>query len=170
MTMCHTKLAAPNRGLFWINLGRGIYHAAVVAMLLVFMTSYSSADNSHSSHSGHSHEGHHELLEVIAENIPSVTLKVEKDKVSGWNIFLETKNFSFTPESVNGPAVQNQGHAHIYINGKKAGRLYSPYFHLDSLHPGENEISVTLNADDHSPFALNGKLIEARVTVTSHSH
>ena len=137
---------------------------------LIQLTSPANSDETHSTHSNHNHSGHHSTLDVLKEKIPSVELKISEDKVSGWNITLLTDNFSFTPESVNEQATQNQGHAHIYINDIKIARLYSPYFHLGALPTGEHEIRVTLNADDHSAFVFNNKPIEAVTHISVPAH
>jgi hypothetical protein len=61
----------------------------------------------------------------------------------------------------------NQGHAHIYVNGVKVSRVYSKWYYLSSafLKPGENNVSVTLNANDHSEWAINGTSISSSVRV-----
>ena len=93
---------------------------------------------------------------------PSVDIKITKDTSSGYNIQLITKNFKFTPEKVNTPPVMGEGHAHIYINGKKT-RLYSDWYHIDDekLTQPINQIRVTLNANDHSEYTVNSRPIEA---------
>lgn len=138
--------------------------------IVLLSSSVSFAGSSHSDHGSHNHSGHHGLLEVDANKVPEVSLEVRKDKVSGWNITVGTKNFTFSPESVNGPAVQNQGHAHLYVDGKKVGRLYGSHFHLADEPAGHFVVKVTLNADDHSVFALDGNAIQATKMVTPETH
>lgn len=103
---------------------------------------------------GHSHK--HQMLEA---NSPYPTLDVEiiKDAKDGYNLIIHTSNFHFAPENVNLANNGNEGHAHIYINNTKF-RQYSPYFHLSTnlLKNGENEITVTLNSNDHSHFMADG--------------
>lgn len=119
----------------------------------------------------HSHSGQsaHEMYMVSEEQAPSVDLIVEEDAKSGWNVTINTSNFSFAPENVNGENNVGEGHAHLYVDGEKVARLYSPYFHLDENFDGDREFRVTLNANDHSEYALNGEVIEA-VKSVSHSH
>ena len=144
-----------------VPLSKWVLCLASLIIALVHVASHAIADETHTNHNHHNHSGHHSTLEVLPEKVPSAELEIRKDKVSGWNIKLLVENFSFTPDSVNGPAIQNQGHAHIYLNDKKIARLYSPFFHLDSLPAGEHTIKITLNADDHSIFVFNTKPIEA---------
>lgn len=104
----------------------------------------------------------HGLLEVGNDSIvPTILqLHLEKDKMSGWNLWIETQNFTFTPSNVNQAHLAGQGHAHLYINGQKYARLYSPHFHLPELIAAENEIRVTLNTNGHETMAIGGKAIE----------
>jgi hypothetical protein len=93
---------------------------------------------------------------------PSVDIRVIKDAKSGYNIQLITKNFKFAPEKVNKENVMNEGHAHIYINGVK-NRVYSEWYHVEDekLTQPINQIRATLNANDHSEYAVNSRPIEA---------
>ena len=117
-------------------------------------------------HLNHDHQHHsHGLLEVTSNKVPEVKIEMIKDKVSGWNLLVKTKNFTFTPEKVNQAPIQNQGHAHIYIDGEKLTRLYGNAYHLSDFPPGKHEVSVGLNGNDHSNFAVNGQPIMDKVTV-----
>lgn len=107
----------------------------------------------------------HGLFEIAAENAPLVTLHVQKDALSGWNVEVQTEGFEFRPNGVNSEPILGEGHGHIYVNGEKLARLYSPHFHLADLPPGTNEIRVTLNAHDHSAFTVNGEEISASARV-----
>lgn len=96
---------------------------------------------------------------------PSLTLTAEKDLVAGWNLHIQAGNFVFTPKNVNLDNQENEGHAHLYINGKKHSRLYSSWFHLDNLAVGMHKITVTLNANDHGPLSLKDKVISASIEI-----
>ena len=93
---------------------------------------------------------------------PSVDIKITKDVSSGYNLQLITKNFKFTPEKIGTANIMSEGHAHIYINGKKT-RLYSEWYHIDDekLTQPINQIRVTLNANDHSEYTVNSRPVEA---------
>lgn len=110
----------------------------------------------------------HPILNVNAQ-LPEPTLKhiIYPDKKDGYNIQILTENFSFTPARINGDVQDNQGHAHLYINGEKIARLYGHWYHIPSsmLDTGMNYISVTLNANDHSEWAINNVPISSTVRV-----
>ena len=102
----------------------------------------------------------HKTVEIPAgQPVPTVNLIVHPDPMSGWNLETQVTNFRFAPESASKAAKPGEGHAHIYVNGKKVGRLYSAWYHLDQLPPGKNEITVSLNANSHEALVYNGQAI-----------
>lgn len=121
-------------------------------------------DHSTMDHANHAMM-HDTPVDVPAENAPEVSIMVMPDPMAGFNLHVMTKNFTFSPQNASGQNVAGEGHAHVYVNGEKLGRLYGPWYHLDALPKGEVEVKVTLNTNDHSPLALNGMLIEASQTV-----
>lgn len=134
----------------------------------------SDRDHAHHSDHGHGHHGHHQhgVLDVSGPDAPSVQLTVTVDPMSGWNIQAAPQNFRFAPQNASGPHVDGEGHGHLYVNGEKIARLYSPWFHLAQLPPGEHTIRVTLNSNDHSDLVVDGKIVEAsaRISVPSLSN
>lgn len=59
----------------------------------------------------------------------------------------------------------DEGHAHLFIDGKKIGRVYSNWYHINPLRQGSHTIRVTLNANDHSELALIDKPLDATLTI-----
>lgn len=114
-------------------------------------------------------DSHTSTYEVLEAGAPKVELVVAEDAKSGYNVKIIATNFTFTPENANGENILGEGHAHLYIDGVKVGRLYSPYFHYDGSFEGTKEFKVTLNANDHSEYAVGGKVIDAKVMVTHDS-
>lgn len=104
----------------------------------------------------------HQQLEIPAgQPIPTVKLIVRPDAMKGWNLELQVTNFSFAPERVNTTSNPAEGHAHLYIDGKKITRLYSPWYYLANLEPGQHEIKVSLNTNAHETLVNKGQPIEA---------
>ena len=95
-------------------------------------------------------------------SIPGVLLRIEEDDHEGWNLILETPNFTFSPEDCGDEHVMGSGHAHLYINNQKTARLYSPWYHLAKLKPGVYDIEVTLNSNNHGLYTLNSRPIGAK--------
>lgn len=123
-----------------------------------------------SSEMSHDHSKHHHGLldiETFGENtpVPAVSFTITPDPMSGWNVLIKADNFTFTPEKVNQDASANEGHAHIFVDGFKMGRIYSEWYHLKKLTPGEHEVQITLNANDHSAWASKGVEIDAKTTI-----
>ena len=153
----------------------------IIALLIGGALGYALNENNTSSNrnepDNHMEDNHHDtghshgmLYEVDATNAPSVEFTVEEDAKSGWNITLETSNFTFTPESVNGENVPGEGHAHLYVDGEKVARLYGPNFHYDKSFDGSKEFRIELNANDHSVYAVDGDAVEATQIITHDHH
>lgn len=103
------------------------------------------------------------------ESIPELKIFVTEDRMSGWNIRLETENFTFAPESTGLPHVHGEGHAHLYINDRKEGRIYGNWHHLESLPAGDHTIKVTLNTNLHEEYAVDGEIISDEVEISVNS-
>lgn len=117
----------------------------------------------HGGHSGDSHPVH----DVPAEGAPKITsFRIEKDAMSGYNVFIATENFTFTPEDAGKADVDGHGHAHLYINGAKIARMYGPALHVTELPFGPHDFRVALNTNNHSEYAVDGRPIEARIEFT----
>ena len=114
-------------------------------------------------HQAMSHGNYDISQEAVIPKI--MDFKVLKDPMSGWNLFIQTSNFRFTPENVNQAHQVGEGHAHLYINGQKFARIYGPFFHLPDLAGDQNEIKVTLNAKGHENLAIKETPIEKSVVV-----
>lgn len=122
---------------------------------------------SHDDHSGHKTSGHNhdELVSVAAgPDAPALTITVTPDPASGFNLHLMTENFAFAPERASQGHVPGEGHAHVYVNGEKIGRLYGSWMHIASL-PADAEVEVTLNTNDHRMLAVDNRPLKASVTV-----
>jgi hypothetical protein len=104
------------------------------------------------------------VVETAKGSEVTVTLTAEADAKAGCNFIMETTGFMWAPEHASGEPVAGEGHAHVYVDGEKQGRLYGPAFHL-VLEPGTHEVRVSLNGNDHSGYAVDGQAVEASVTV-----
>ncbi|MBM1221949.1 hypothetical protein JQU17_14350 [Ponticoccus sp. SC2-23] len=113
----------------------------------------------------HDHASHdHSQLSEWPANMPSpeIALTLWPDAGRDMNLRVDAPGFTFTPEEVNGAVTPATGHAHIYVNGEKIARLYGPYAHLTALPEGA-EIRVTLNANDHTEWAVDGVPLAATI-------
>ncbi len=110
----------------------------------------------------------HDKVEVDSELVPKVEVELTEDLKSGYNLKIITENFTFTPDKASmDDQTQNEGHAHLFINGEKIARIYSTHFHIDDslLVEGGNEVKVTLNANDHSQWAVDGEVLEGTIDI-----
>lgn len=118
-----------------------------------------AAEHDHSTHD------HDKLVNVPAEGAPSVSVMLTPDPVSGWNLHVMTRNFKFAPQAAGFANAPGQGHAHVYVDGEKIGRLYGSWMHIASAPEGAQQVSVSLNANDHSQLAVDNVPLIAIVPI-----
>ena len=113
---------------------------------------------------GHGAGGHHATT-IEAVSTMSVDFETSADSVSGLNVQIIPLGFTFAATSVNDAHVAGEGHAHIYVNGEKVSRVYTPWYYIGDLEPGEHEIRVTLNANSLEEYTSGSSKVEAIKTV-----
>jgi len=118
--------------------------------------------------SASAHEGHdHSAREWDGKSAPRLAVVVTKDMMSGYNINIRAKGFKWAPQRASMAHRAGEGHAHLYLNGVKVGRIYGSWYHLPTsqlnLKPGTHEIKVELSSNDHSPYTHKGKSIARTV-------
>ena len=98
---------------------------------------------------------------------PTLDLKVFKDSMDGYNIFIDIKNFKLDPSQAGKENKDNTGHLHLYVNDIKIGRVYSEWFHIPQRYFNleSNLIKVTLNANMHDDITIYGKPIQAVIEI-----
>lgn len=116
----------------------------------------------HGEHADHSHGM---LMVPAGQPVPEITVDIFPDPVNGWNLQVQTANWTFAPEAVNTASNLTEGHGHLYINGEQVTRIYGEWYHIPSLPPGEHVVTVGLNANGHEMLMYEGAPIEASVTV-----
>jgi len=56
--------------------------------------------------------------------------------------------------------VPGEGHAHVYLDGRKIMRIYNNWFHLNtyqfSTRAGEQLLSIEFVGNDHAPYTMQG--------------
>ncbi|MEP5761278.1 MAG: copper chaperone PCu(A)C [Litoreibacter sp.] len=94
---------------------------------------------------------------IQSEQTPKITLTATNGpSAEGAEIALDIENFAFVRAENDTAHVPNHGHAHIYLNGLKLGRLYDTKFSLGSVPTGTYELVVSLNSNTHQPY-MNGE-------------
>lgn len=127
-----------------------------------FMLGMPASDHDHASHSDMGHD--HSALTAWTGPAPDIALQLTPDMGDAQNLLIDITGFTFTPETVNTAPVQGTGHAHVYIDGEKVGRAYGPWMLLAHA-PSGSVVRVTLNANDHTAWGIDGDPIVAEITV-----
>ena len=63
--------------------------------------------------------------EIAQESAPKATLDIQKDPTGGFNVQVVTSNFVWRPEMASMQHVSGEGHAHVYLDGRKIMRIYN---------------------------------------------
>ena len=100
------------------------------------------------------------------ETAPTVTLEAEAFD-GGWLIRIATTDFTFDPDAVDAAHVPGAGHAHMYLNGLKLGRVFGGEYRIGTLPPGTHSLRVALNTNDHRAYATADGPVSASVTLTA---
>ncbi|MDZ7744858.1 MAG: ZIP family metal transporter [Candidatus Saccharibacteria bacterium] len=152
-----------------------LFGVLVVGLIINIAHDYIDAGHDHGheeeSSTTHMEQSHGEAIEIADESlVPTLELELLDDNKQGYNLHIETTNFTFSGEHVGEEPEIGEGHAHIYVNGEKISRIYTDVVHLPDVHEGD-KVRVTLNAHDHSEFAHDGEIISATTTAgDDHSH
>ena len=108
----------------------------------------------------------HPAESAAARRPMAVSLDWQPDPLGGANLQIAAEGFAFAPHNAGAAHTPGEGHAHIYVNGVKVGRLYGPAFYLGKLAAGDNAVRVTLNANSHEPYTWNGAPVEATAVIS----
>lgn len=95
---------------------------------------------------------------------PTFEVQVLKDPVEGWNILIVTE-VRWAPERVSTEHVEEEGHAHVYVDGVKVSRIYGMWHFLGDLEPGTHEIRIELSQNDHAPLIVGDHVLDQTVTI-----
>lgn len=98
------------------------------------------------------------------EPAPSVSLAAQPSD-SGWSVDLQSDEFTFREDLLNGPHVPGTGHGHLYVGGLKLQRLFSSNAVVGALPPGSHIVRVTLNTNDHRAYVVDDKPVTATTTI-----
>lgn len=119
----------------------------------------------HAETSQPSHE-HDMLIELDPDsNIPTLSIQLHTDPVTGYNLHILTTNFQFSGANSGLQHQEGEGHAHLYIDGVKQARLYGAWTHLAAIPEDASQLTVSLNSNDHRGLSVNGQPLEASVTL-----
>ena len=68
---------------------------------------------------------HHPGNKIEADKpYPSINLTVIKDKIDGYNIFIDIQNFNLNPSEIGNENISNSGYLQLFINDIRITRIY----------------------------------------------
>ena len=108
----------------------------------------------------------HEITQDVA---PQASLEIQKDPTGGFNVHVVTTSFVWRPEMASMQHIPGEGHAHVYLDGRKIMRIYNEWFHLNtyqfSTRAGEQLLSIEFVGNDHAPYTIQGMPVGAEQIV-----
>ena len=173
-----TALAHEPRDIEDYNLVVGFLHEPAFEGMLngVYLSVTKVAEHGHgdqaaatapSDKSDSSADHHATALGTIESEVPiSIGFTTEVDDKGGVDIQITTEGWLWTPDNVDGEHVPGEGHAHIYVDDVKIGRIYGPTYYLEGIEPGEREVRISLNSNSHDELTYGGDAVEAISMVT----
>ncbi|WP_126427622.1 hypothetical protein [Brevibacillus marinus] len=83
------------------------------------------------------------------------TLQV-KHEVKGKDLYLqlEVTGFTFSLENMGKGNRQGEGHAHLYVDGKKVAKMFEPHFVYRNLPAGRHQVEVELAHNNHETYGV----------------
>lgn len=90
----------------------------------------------------------------------SPTLQVTHE-VKGKDLYLKmtVTGFSFSLENMGKGNKQGEGHAHLYIDGKKVAKMFEPQFVYRNLSSGQHQIVVELAHNNHESYGVTQSFV-----------
>lgn len=104
-------------------------------------------------------------MDLAPEQAPQLDIRLTGMPGEGQSVQLTTTKIRFSKAHADGPHVPGEGHAHLYIDGKKIGRIYVHETRLKRLAPGMHEIRIGLFTNDHAAYAAAGVLVSQHYVV-----
>ncbi len=163
---------------FHKRLGLRTAFAGVNVALLFALLIVPYAWLSWNAYETHADEVTQNLYEIPhGETVPTLELDVQPDPHGGYLVRVDAQGFRFSDAAPSGdhdmhdgsmahtsPVASGEGHAHLYVDGRKVGRMYARTHHLD-LPRGTHRIAVALSTPDHRMYARGGEIIVAEQTI-----
>lgn len=106
-------------------------------------------------------------LEVPTDQAPTIELTAAKDHYSGWNISVETTNWTFTPEKIGQEHSDGEGYFEISVNDELVGRMYEPWYHI-TAEPGD-KVTLTAFSNSQQPYQVQGQLLSTSLLLENGS-
>jgi len=115
-----------------------------------------SDDMTHDS-GEHEHEEGKEYEFVSHDGLPEVKINSVSDNSDGtWALDFTTANFTFDEAAVDSDNVPGTGHAHLYINDEKIGRVFDESYTIEQDLDSGDTVTVSLFTNDHQAYTHDG--------------
>lgn len=134
----------------------------IVLLVFVTVTLYFYTMNSHfvMEASGNHPHGTFSVPEDTGE-VPEITAGLVEEADGTVTLETAVKHFQFVRNS-GAEATSREGHAHLYINGEKEGRIFGAKYPLGKIEE-DLEIQIKLSTHDHRLLTYKGEEIKTEL-------
>lgn len=98
------------------------------------------------------------------EPAPAIGLQVTQEGAI-WRVRVEAEDFTFSKDLMGLYHVPGMGHGHLYVGGMKLERMFAAEALIGALPPGQHEVRVTLNTNDHRAYVVDGQPVTASAII-----
>lgn len=144
-------------------------HCAGLIMVALFLgaPALHAAAQSHKGHHGAAveHRSTEETFAVEPAVAPRLRMELAPLPDGQHELRLAVENFTFVPDQGTRPRILGEGHAHLYVDRVKIGRLFDTTHRLPAFKAGVHEIAVDLVTTDHAVYTVNNYPVAARVVL-----
>ncbi len=112
---------------------------------------------------------HHPGNKIDAEKpYPLINLEIIKDKVDGYNLYIDLENFTLNPSQIGNENQSNMGYLQLFVNDIKITRVYSNWVHVPQrfFNLKDNFIKITFNSNLYDEFTIEGEPLQYILKVT----
>ena len=112
---------------------------------------------------------HHPGNKIDAEKpYPLINLEIIKDKVDGYNLYIDLEHFTLNPSQIGTENQSNMGYLQLFINDIKITRVYSNWVHVPQrfFNLKDNFIKITFNSNLYDEFTIEGEPLQYILKVT----
>jgi hypothetical protein len=106
------------------------------------------------------------IAEIADRNLlPSARIDINRSSDTGWNVVLTTENFGFATDPDN-QRYAAKGFVHLFIDGRSAAKLDSPFHFIPTLSNGDHLITILFEDRNGQAFGHGGKAVTQSVKLS----
>lgn len=94
-----------------------------------------------------------QVLDTSQQHTPTLEVRYQLKK-NDLHLYLKVTHFTFSLEHMGHDKKYGEGHAHLYIDSKKAAKIFGTHYIYSGIPEGRHEVVVELAHNDHSSYGV----------------